>query len=47
MECPKRDGRKLEGRTYIVEVEPTISNNEVIDLQQEKGKNLMMRKILL
>jgi len=28
----EKDGRKLEGRTHIVEVEPILENNELIIL---------------
>ena len=43
----EKDGRKPKGRKHIVEEEPTIEDNQVIILQQEKGENLMMRKILV
>lgn len=46
-ECPYMDGKKPEGKTHIVEVEPTVANNEVVIFQQEQGENLMMRKIFL
>jgi hypothetical protein len=42
-----REGRRQEGRTHIVEVEPTIVASEVIDVGSKQGENLMMRKILL
>ena len=46
-ECLEKDGRKLEGRTHIVEVEPTVVDNEVIVFHQEQGEILVMRNTLL
>ena len=45
-ERPERDDKKPERKTHIVETEPTTTDNEVINLQQEQRENLMMRKIL-
>ena len=42
-EFPQKDGRKLDGKTHIVEVKLEVADNEVINLQQEKGENLMMK----
>ena len=38
---------RKEGRVHMVEVEPIVATNEVVELWLEKGKKLMMRNILL
>ena len=42
-----KDGGRQEGRTHLDETKPTVIASKVIELENEKGGNLMMRKIIV